>query len=324
MKKRFLYKERCSDGKRIIYFMGHRFYTYYKGGIQSINTTIDMPARYIADDKLPLFLQDKFFERTGKLPNERLTGLNEKIIWMQMFDASDAKGKLSDKYGVREYVANTIGEKYLIPLLGCWDTISDVDIAKLPQKFVLKFSEGSGKNYLVPDKDKVDTEHMFSTMRRWALEPYWCNFCEMQYKKNLNKYIAEEYIDTKIEYKLWMFHGECRFIKIEIMCEYAENGKPTNQYGKYFWPDWKPADFCTIGDEPEHEIEKPTKLEELLQIAKKLAEPFNFVRIDFFETKDGELKFGEMTFSPAAGNIHFQPETKDIEFGKWLTVDNAK
>lgn len=327
MKKRLFYKECLPNGKRVIYFMGHKLYTYYKYREKLIKTEIEkveIPARYISDDKLGLYLQEKFFERTGKLFDEKLTGLNEKIIWLQMFDASDLKGRLSDKYGVREYVANTIGKKYLIRLLGHWDSLVDFDIDSLPQKFVLKFSEGSGKNCLVPDKNKINQEQLLYIMRKWALEPYWCNFCEMQYKKNLNKYIAEEYIDTKIEYKLWMFHGECRFIKIEIMCGFAENGKTEKQYGKYFYPDWRPADFSTIGDEPEYEIPKPKKLKELLNIATKLASPFSFVRIDFFETQDGELKFGEMTFSPAAGNIHFEPKDKNKQFGEWLTINNNK
>ena len=143
---------------------------------------------------------------------------------------------------------------------------------------------------------------------------------EMQYKDSPRKIIIEEFIDTKIEYKLWIFHGKCQFIKIEIMNDFAENGKPANQYGKYFYPDWVPADFRTIGKEPEYDIPKPKKLSEMIKIAEKWAKPFDFVRVDFYETKNDELKFGEITFSPAAGDIHFVPESKNVEFGRLFKI----
>ena len=104
------------------------------------------------------------------------------------------------------------------------------------------------------------------------------------------------------------------------MNEFATTGKPKNQTGKYFYPDWTAADFKTVGNEPRHEIPKPKKLKELLEISEKLASQFDFVRVDFFETNDGELKFGEMTFSPAAGRVHFVPSIKDTLFGQMFKL----
>ena len=237
-----------------------------------------------------------------------------------MFDVTPQKTLLADKYTVRQYVADTIGEKYLVKLLGVWDNVSQIDFEKLPQKFVFKHSEGSGKVFLIPAINQVNLEELKNILRNWELNLFWTVNLEMQYRDSVRKIIAEEYLDTKIEYKLWCFAGKCRFIKIEIMNEYASNGKPANQTGQYFYPDWSPADFKTVGAEPTVTIEKPKKLNELLMVTEKLASSFDFVRIDFFETTDGNLRFGEMTFSPAAGRIHFVPESKDAEFGKWFNM----
>lgn len=280
--------------------------------------------KYISDDKLPIFLRDKFYEITGKLPTETLQTLNEKITWAQMFDVTPLKIQCADKYTVRDYVAEKIGEKYLIKLLAQFDNINEINFDKLPNKFVIKYSEGSGKVFLVPNKKSVDMCAFMSCVRKWVVDEFWALFYEMQYKESAKKIIVEEFVDTKIEYKLWMFHGKCEFIKIEIMNDFAENGKPDNQYGKYFYPDWTPADFKTIGLEPNFDIPKPKKLQELLKIAEKLAKPFDFVRCDFYETKDGNLKFGELTFSPAAGRIHFVPESKNFEFGELFKLDNKQ
>ncbi|MBD5389046.1 hypothetical protein HDR63_02215 [bacterium] len=287
--------------------------------VQSVSEN-QISLRDCPEEKLPQLLRQKFFEYTGKWPSQELETLNEKIIWAQMFNATDLKTKLADKYTVRDYVADKIGDTYLTKLYDVWDDVNQIDFTSLPDKYVLKFSEGSGKVLLVPNKNKLDIEHAKQQIISWQNNPFWLMACEMQYKNSAKKIIAEEFIDTKIEYKLWIFHGKCKFIKIEIMNDFAENGKPDNQFGKFFYPDWTPADFRTIGDEPNFNIPKPNKLDELIKISEILAEPFDFVRVDFFETHKGKLVFGEMTFSPAAGGVHFEPASKNIEFGKLWTL----
>ena len=320
-------KVRYPNGRRYVYLFGVKVFSYKKHNnkgteqfLYKCDKLASQMVRYCGNDRLPVLLRDAFYERTGKLPTEELDTLNEKIIWASMFDVTPLKTLCADKYTVRQYVKDAIGEKYLVKLLGVWDNFTQIDYAQLPEKFVLKHSEGSGKVYLVPKKSEINTDEIKNLMRKWELDEFWMLNLEMQYKDSPRKFIAEEFLDTKIEYKLWCFGGKCKFVKIEIMNEFATNGKPVNQTGKYFWPDWSPADFKTTGAEPSHEVLKPAKLDELVKIAEKLAKPFDFVRIDFFETNDGELRFGEMTFSPAAGRVHFIPESKNLEFGKLFKI----
>jgi len=305
-------KKISSHGRKRIYFCGIKIFSY---GNRKLSQSTNIP-----DSEIPQLLYRRFVEYTGKKPTDTLISLNEKIIWAQMFDATNLKTQLADKYTVREYIADKIGKHYLTKLYDVWDDGTQINFSKLPDKYVLKFSEGSGKVLLVPDKNKLDINYAKQQILNWKNNPFWLMSCEMQYKNSAKKIIAEEFINTKIEYKLWMFHGKCQFIKIEIMNEFAENGKPANQFGKYFYPDWSPADFRTIGAEPNCKIRRPAKLSELIRLSEILAAPFDFVRVDFFETNDGRLIFGEMTFSPAAGHVHFEPESKNIEFGKLWTL----
>ena len=250
-------KVKYPNGRRHIYLFGIKIFSYQKQTTNTIitNNIIENKEyiKYCSSETLHKLLCDTFYKNNGIYPNEQLTTLNHKIQHMMMFDVTPLRTIVADKYTVRNYVKNKIGSDYLIPLLQHWDSINDVSFEKLPNKFVLKYSEGSAKVLMVPNKEKLDLNYVKNKIRYWIYDEYWT-----------------------------------------------------------------PADFKTIGDEPPYEIKRPQKLKLLIKLAEKLASEFKFVRVDFFETNSGELKFGEMTLSPAAGNVHFIPESKNTEFGSWL------
>ena len=55
--------------------------------------------------------------------------MTEKIHWLKLYDSTPLKGRLADKFLVREWVADTVGEEYLVPLLGVWDSPDEIDFA---------------------------------------------------------------------------------------------------------------------------------------------------------------------------------------------------
>ena len=112
---------------------------------------------------------------------------------------------------------------------------------------------------------------------------------------------------------IWAFHGRAEFIKVEVLLNPPEKSP---MLGKYFTRDWSPALFRTIGAEPEGAVEKPENLREIIKCAEALAGGFDFVRVDFYALKDGTLRFGEMTFSPACGAVDFEPAAADREIGE--------
>ncbi|KLI14636.1 ATP-grasp fold amidoligase family protein, partial [Brachyspira hyodysenteriae] len=73
----------------------------------------------------------------------------------------------ADKYAVREYIKETIGEEYLIPLIGVWDKVEDIDFNSLPNQFVLKVNWGSGQNIIVKDKSTLNIEEIKKKLEYW-------------------------------------------------------------------------------------------------------------------------------------------------------------
>lgn len=112
---------------------------------------------YCPDEKRAAAIKDWYFEYTGETLNlDNPKTFNEKIQWLKLYDSTPLKTRLADKYAVRDWVKEKIGEQYLLPLLGVWDRFEDIDFDKLPQKFVLKCNHGSGYNIIVRDKTKTD------------------------------------------------------------------------------------------------------------------------------------------------------------------------
>jgi len=105
---------------------------------------------YCPDEKRAIALKDWFFERTGEALNlDDPQTYNEKIQWLKLYDSTPVKTRLADKYAVRDWVKEKIGEQYLVPLLGVWDRFDDIDFDKLPEKFALKCNHGSGYNIIL-------------------------------------------------------------------------------------------------------------------------------------------------------------------------------
>jgi len=263
---------------------------------------------YCPRDRLPAILQRMFLTRTGKLPTEELTTFNEKIIWTMMFDATELKAKCADKYRVREYVAKKIGAKYLPKLYGAYDNPSQIDWDRLPDKFVLQYNAGGGGGQIeiVKDKSRLDIKRLSNIMRGWICLDYASNLGEMHYRLIPPKIIACELLDLRQdrELKLFCFNGKVEFIQ---HISYEKGHKKVGR--RYYDRNWKDPGFQK-GESKSYElcpIPKPDTIDIMVKLAEKLAADFNFVRVDFYELLDGGVKFGELTFSPKAGNYKYTP-----------------
>ena len=316
----FFKKIKHPNGRRHIYLFGIKVISYKRKNKtqQTLHSTRGITpqqiVRYCTDERLPLLLRDRFYERTGKLPTEELTTFAEKVIWASMFDVTPQKIQCADKLAVRDYVKSVIGEKYLPKLYQTYVNPDEFDIEKLPQSFVLTYNAGSGQNMVIPDKNKYTPAQLKQTIREWLLYNHSELFCEMQYRYIKPCVIAREMLDirTDLEYKLWCFAGRVEFIVINNYRDGHDNIRVRTKSR-----DWQDLGFrqtgCGIIDEIDENVSKPDFLAELIEISEKLSKPFDFVRVDFDETKDGKLKFGELTFSPTAGSLKYTPDNDKIQ-----------
>lgn len=261
-----------------------------------------------------------WFKRvTGETLNlENPKTFNEKIQWMKLYDSTPLKTRLADKYLVRDWVKEKIGEEYLIPLLGVWDSFDEIDFDQLPDQFALKANHGSGWNIIVKDKsrfDKADAKKKFDTWLRRNFAFAW-GF-ELHYGGIHPKIIAEKYIqnaDGLIDYRFYCFNGKPAQVWVDIY-----SGTP-NHLRSVYDMDWNLLPIKYTWPEGGDKLkEKPANFEKMKEFASLLSEGFAFVRVDFFEV-DGSLYMGEMTFTPMSGTGKFEPKEWDLELGNMLTL----
>lgn len=266
-----------------------------------------MFASYLYNKSLPESAYPKALKRwfkkiTGyELNLEDPKTFDEKIQWLKLYDKDPRRTTLSDKYAVREWVKKTIGEKYLIPLLGAWDSFDEIDFDKLPSRFVLKANHASGWNLIVTDKAKLDIKSARRKFNRWMNTDFaFIEGFELQYHNIKRKIIAEKFIENGgnnlFDYKFYCFNGKPEFI------EYIGDRLTGQPRVMFLSTDWTPEIF-TDGIYPEFDEvpPKPECLEELVKLAEKLCKGFPFVRVDLYVLDDGSIKFGEMTFTPGSG-----------------------
>lgn len=260
-----------------------------------------------------------YYFNTGKeLDLENPQTYTEKLQWLKLFECTKEKTLLADKYLVREWVENKIGKKYLIPLLGVWDSPEKIDFSKLPDRYVLKCNHGSHMNIIVNENHPLEKKKAFKQLHRWMATDYtfYEGTCELQYHDIPRKIIAEEYMENAngemYDYKFFCFDGKVKFI------QYLADRKGGLKMACYD-PKWNKLDFY---DNPplEYEVEKPDNLNEMVRLAETLSEGFCHVRVDLYRMNDGSIKFGEMTFTPASGIMKWEPEGTDLMLGQYITL----
>lgn len=246
---------------------------------------------------------------------------NEKIQWMKLYDSTPVKTKLADKYLVRDWVKEKIGDNYLIPLLGVYDRFEDIDFNILPNQFVIKCNHGCGYNIIVKDKQQVDYGEIKSKLYKWMNENFGFKVgLELHYRDIERKIIIEEYIENKAsggdlyDYKFWCFNGKVKYI--QFLSERNTDGLKMAFYDK----EWVKQNFVYSYPLDSKTIKRPDNLQEMIALAEKLSEGFNHVRVDFYRMDDGRIFFGEMTFTSASGACKWNDENINRYFGDLIKL----
>ena len=251
------------------------------------------------------YLEKRFYVELGyKLDIEHPVTYNEKIQWLKLYDRRPEYTDLVDKYKAKHIVGSMIGSEFIIPTIGVWENPDEVDIKSLPQKFVIKCNHNSGNGMVVcTDKDRIDVGLMKRDLRKGFKENYYFNHREWPYKNVKRLIIAEKYLEKDSttndirDYKIHCFNG------IPIYLQVIGNRDHIKHTGRqrFYTFDWKDAGW-EFGDYPSYEqdLEKPSQLDLMYQIAEKLSKGIPYVRIDLYEI-NGTVFFGEITFHPGAG-----------------------
>lgn len=269
------------------------------------------------------FLKMKYRLIMGKkLDLDNPKTFNEKLQWLKIHDRKPEYTMMVDKYAVREYIAEKLGDEYLIPLLGVWDDPDEIDFDALPDKFVLKCNHNSGTGMCIcRDKSKLDTEKVKKDLRKGLREDYYLTGREWPYKNVKRKIIAEKFmVDSSNtndlpDYKFFCFNGEPKII---LVCadRFSKGGLRENFYDT----DWNILELQRpTHKNTEDKIEKPKNFDFMIDFARNLSQNIKFSRIDFYEV-GGKMYFGEITFFPASGFEKFVPEEWDYKLGDHISI----
>ena len=210
---------------------------------------------------------------------------SEKIQWLKINDRKDIYTILVDKYKVREYIKEKLGEEYLIPLIGIWDAPDDIDFNKLPDQFVLKCNHNSGLGMCIcKDKSKLDISKVRRELKKGLKQDYYLTGREWPYKNVSRKIIAEKYMKNEYEtelkdYKFFCFNGNPEYC--QVICD-----RSTNETIDFFDMNWVHQEFIGLNSKcsnSKHPIAKPVTFEKMKEFACILAKNTKFVRIDFYE-----------------------------------------
>ncbi len=250
----------------------------------------------------------------------------EKLQWMMLHYRNPKMTILADKFKVREYIKNTVGEKYLVNLTGVYDKFDDIDFSKLPDRFVLKVNWGSGQNLIVHNKNELNIEDARNKFNKWMMPTsnHYYFGLEWCYKNIEPKIICEEYLDSvsksALDYKFLCFNGK------PLYCWVSDKYKDI-QERSFYDMDWNMQNIELV--EP-HKIKapaplkKPEKFEEMKELANILCKDWPHIRVDFYKLDNGDIKFGELTFFTSCGYSRWAPETIDYDMGKYIDIDTLR
>ena len=268
-----------------------------------------------------LYLKLKYRVLMGKNLNlKNPETYTEKLQWLKLHDRKPIYTDMVDKYEAKRYVAERIGEEYIIPTYGVWNSFDEIDFDALPDRFVLKCTHDSGGLVIVKDKSQLDKEQAREKITQCLKRNFYYSGREWPYKNVKPRILAEAYMeDSKTaelrDYKFFVFNGKAK--ALFIASERQKEGEET----KFDFFDMDYNHLPIKNGHPNAEVppQKPETFEQMRVLAEKLAADVPHLRVDFYEV-DGKIYFGELTFSHWTGMVPFEPAEWDKAFGDWLVL----
>ena len=274
--------------------------------------------RWMNDEK---YLKRLYRIKMGKELNlDYPETFNEKLQWLKLYDRRPEYTTMVDKYEVKKYVAEMIGERYIIPTLGVWNHFDDIDFDKLPNQFVLKCTHDSGGLVIVQDKSKFDKAVAKKKIENSLKRKFYYVGREWPYKNVKPRIIAEQYMVDESgyelkDYKIFTSDGFAKALYIATDRQSEEREMKRNFYDMEF----KKISFWNSHPNADVEIKRSQAFEEMRLLAEKIAKGIPRVRVDFYDI-NGKVYFGEMTFYHNSSLTTIHPEEWDYKFGEWIKL----
>lgn len=274
---------------------------------------------YILPDRLVICVDYfRFFKKFPNLKNPRT--FNEKLQWLKLYDRKPEYTQMVDKYEAKQYVAERIGEEYVAPCYGVWDSFDEIPFDKLPDQFVLKCTHDCGGLVICRDKKNLDMAAARKKITESLKRNYYLQSREWPYKNVKPRILAEKYLeDDKTgelrDYKFFCFDGEPKVLFVAT----ARQSEQEETKFDFFDMEYNHLDIRNGHPNAEMPPEKPSNFAQMQELAAQLSKGIPEVRVDFYEV-NGSIYFGELTFFHWGGKVPFEPNEWDRVFGDWIQL----
>jgi hypothetical protein len=290
------------------YVVLHPFFVLYEHWLQLI------------PDKA--LVKRKFRSCMGReLDLENPRTLNEKINFLKIYERHSLLPIAADKYKVRDYIKETIGEEYLIPLVLHTKNPEEITPENLPDyPVIIKTNHNSSGGIIVKDKSQIDWKSKRKVLAKLLRENHYYSTREWQYKDIEPRIVVEKLLtDSKgnipDDYKLHCFNGNLVFTQVDL-------DRHTDHKRNLYDVEWNRIPCKWIYENGE-DVPKPSNYTQMKELAEKIAQDFTYVRVDFYSI-GASIFFGELTFHSDSGFGRFTPESFDLKLGEMLNIEHIR
>lgn len=267
------------------------------------------------------YLKIRYRALTGeKLNLENPKTYNEKLQWLKLYNRKDIYTTMVDKYDAKEFIKQVVGEEYVIPTYGVYESFDEIDFLKLPEKYIMKCTHDSGG--LVICNGYINKKKAMKKINKSLKKNYYISGREWPYKNVKPRIIIERLLENTdkqelIEYDFFCFNGEP---KIVTVCHGDRN---PDRFNDFYDINFNKLNLKCNYESSNKVFEKPKLYEEMINVAKKLCKEVPFLRVDLYLC-DNKIYVGELTFFHWGGCGIFKPEEWNKKMGDMLKLDIQK
>jgi hypothetical protein len=258
------------------------------------------------------YMSIRMLVRLGYWPNiHNPRSLNEKVVHRELFAQHPLASLVADKWRVRQYVAERGLGDILTEVYFDSDDPEKIPFDDLPDQFVIKANHGRDWNILVTDKRTLDRQAVIKQCREWlnlrygkVTRNYELHYDSIPPRILVERFLRDEKYERPLDYKVDCFHGKALYIGVKC--------NETRPIYSRFDRNWSQVRFAKTGryrtDVP---FPRPALLERILDVAERLSSEIDYCRVDLYLVNDKELRFGEITMTPAGGQ---NPISREWDF----------
>ena len=296
--------------------------------IQKLSIVFKEPWRLIASDRLgdlarsvpdELFLKCRYRTLVGEWPNLKdPVGYMEKLQWLKLHDRRAIYTQMVDKALAKEFVRQRIGDQYLIPTLGIYESFDQIPLEELPNQFVIKCTHDSAGLVICRDKMSFDPDAARKKIETCLKRNFYYTGREWPYKNVKPRIIVEKYMEDPVDgelrdYKFFTFGGVPKVL-------YITSGRGSGEASADFFDmEFNHLDLCIDHETAPTPPRKPENFEKMQELATILSAGTPQLRVDFYEV-EGRIYFGEMTFFHCSGFAKFRPNHWNQLWGSWVKL----